>query len=65
MTDTTARLTRFEPEGELAKAYDPREIEAGVYDWWDHQGYFQPVEPNGKEPFVIIMPPPNVIRSPR
>ncbi len=60
MTQTTEERRRFEPAGELAKAYDPREIEAGVYDWWDQQGYFQPGPPNGKDPFVIIMPPPNV-----
>ena len=45
---------------ELATAYDPRQIEAGVYDWWDKSGFFAPVDDNGRQPFVIIMPPPNV-----
>ncbi|MGC4192623.1 MAG: class I tRNA ligase family protein, partial [Thermomicrobiales bacterium] len=48
---------------ELAKAYDPAAIERGVYDWWDGQGLFAPIseeQADGKPPFVIIMPPPNV-----
>ncbi len=44
----------------FATAYDPREIESGVYDWWDQSGFFAPSEDNGRDPFVIIMPPPNV-----
>jgi len=52
-----------EPVG-LAKAYDPRAVEAGVYDRWDAAGYFAPVGREGSgredEPFVVIMPPPNV-----
>ena len=46
----------------LAKAYDPRAVEAGVYDRWDAAGYFAPVDRSGRgeRPFVIIMPPPNV-----
>lgn len=48
---------------ELAKAYNPHEVEQGFYDWWDEQGYFQPNDSDlteGRKPFVIIMPPPNV-----
>lgn len=44
----------------LAKAYDPRLVEAGMYDHWDAAGYFQPRERPDREPFVIVMPPPNV-----
>ncbi len=34
------------------------------YDWWEKQGYFKPSkEENGKEPFVIVIPPPNVTGS--
>ena len=46
--------------GELPKSYDPSVIERGMYDWWDDQGYFQPADPNGKDPFVVVMPPPNM-----
>ena len=48
---------------ELAKAYNHQEVEQGLYDWWDEQGYFQPNDKDlteGRKPFVIIMPPPNV-----
>jgi valyl-tRNA synthetase len=46
--------------GELPKSYDPAAIERGMYDWWDNQGYFQPADPNGENPFVVVMPPPNM-----
>ena len=48
---------------ELAKTYDPAAIERGLYDWWDDQGLFAPIseeQAQGKKPFVIVMPPPNV-----
>src|SRR5215207_2760298 len=47
-------------ESTLAKAYDPRLVETGVYDRWDDAGYFQPRERPDREPFVVVMPPPNV-----
>ncbi|MDQ3779803.1 MAG: valine--tRNA ligase, partial [Chloroflexota bacterium] len=46
--------------GTLAKAYDPRSVEEGVYDRWDAAGYFAPRDDPDAEPFVVIMPPPNV-----
>lgn len=46
--------------GELAKSYDPTSIERGMYDWWDNQGFFLPTDENGKDPFVVVMPPPNL-----
>ena len=47
-------------ESSLAKAYDPRLVETGVYDRWDDAGFFQPRERPDREPFVVVMPPPNV-----
>jgi valyl-tRNA synthetase len=44
----------------LSPIFDPREIEAGMYDRWDEAGYFAPDESSDRPPFVIIMPPPNV-----
>jgi valyl-tRNA synthetase len=45
---------------EMAKAYDPSQVEAPLYQMWLEGGYFKPrIEP-GREPFCIIMPPPNV-----
>jgi valyl-tRNA synthetase len=45
---------------EMSKAYNAQEIEAPLYDWWEAQGYFQPVIDPEQKPFVISMPPPNV-----
>jgi valyl-tRNA synthetase len=62
MTANTAATHTYD-ESTFAKAYDPAAIERGLYDWWDEQGLFAPIseeEANGKPPFVIIMPPPNV-----
>jgi valyl-tRNA synthetase len=47
-------------ETTLAKAYDPRALEEGVYDRWDAAGYFAPRDRPDRTPFVIVMPPPNV-----
>ncbi len=47
---------------EMPKAYDPHEVEARLYRMWEESGAFAPrasAEP-GREPFTIIMPPPNV-----
>ncbi|MBE0430760.1 MAG: valine--tRNA ligase [Dehalococcoidia bacterium] len=45
---------------EIPKAYEPGKIEKKWYDFWLKQGYFTPEVEQGKKPFVIIMPPPNV-----
>jgi len=45
---------------EMPKAYDPKQAEERLYDWWQSRGYFKPrIEP-GKKPFVISIPPPNI-----
>ena len=45
---------------ELPKAYEPREVEDRIYQFWLEKGYFTPRIDTRKKPFVIIMPPPNV-----
>jgi len=46
---------------DMAKAYDPKQYEQPLYDWWENQGYFKPEHASPQaEPFVIAMPPPNV-----
>jgi valyl-tRNA synthetase len=62
---TTAKPEIFTEEGELPKAYDPKAVEGPVYAWWEEQGYFAPPpeRPDEPEPFVIILPPPNVTGS--
>ncbi len=44
----------------IPKAYDPKSVEAKWYDFWLQKGYFKPAIDTNKEPFTIIMPPPNV-----
>ncbi len=44
----------------LGSAFRPQEVEAGLYDRWDAAGYFQPKWRDDRDPFVVIMPPPNV-----
>src|SRR4026209_2768738 len=46
----------------LAPQYNPSTIEAGLYRWWSEHGLFSPERhaPGAAEPYVIMMPPPNV-----
>ncbi|MGQ9682283.1 MAG: valine--tRNA ligase [Anaerolineae bacterium] len=44
----------------MPKVYDPKTVERTLYDWWEAQGYFRPRMVEGRAPFVISMPPPNV-----
>ncbi len=43
------------------KPYNPYEVEENVYALWEKSGYFNPDKLPGKrkQPFTIIMPPPN------
>ena len=43
----------------LAKKYNPQDIEKKWYDYWMKNNYFHSV-PNEKEPYTIVIPPPNV-----
>jgi len=44
----------------LPKAYDFNATEKRLYEWWEKNGYFEPVVDPSKKPFVISIPPPNV-----
>ncbi len=45
---------------EMPKAYDPSSWEGPLYRFWLERGYFKPRIDPDKQPFCIIMPPPNV-----
>ena len=45
---------------DLPKAYEPRQVEDRIYRFWLDGGYFTPAIDHSREPFTIIMPPPNV-----
>jgi valyl-tRNA synthetase len=45
---------------ELAPQYNPQTVEAGLYRTWMERGAFAPTSGPGREPYVIVIPPPNV-----
>jgi valyl-tRNA synthetase len=45
---------------ELAKRYEPKEIEERLYATWEREGYFTPVVDRERPRFSIVIPPPNV-----
>ena len=47
-------------EKNLAKTYDPKEFETRIYEEWESNGAFKPGSDRTKEPFTIVMPPPNI-----
>ncbi|HTE17971.1 MAG TPA: valine--tRNA ligase, partial [Armatimonadota bacterium] len=44
----------------LPPQYNPQENEAPLYRWWEEQGYFRADAASDREPYVIVIPPPNV-----
>ncbi|GAA0808783.1 valine--tRNA ligase [Psychrobacter piscatorii] len=47
---------------QLENAYNPAQVEAGMYQGWEESGYFQPTF-DKDESFSIALPPPNVTGS--
>eukprot|EP01022_Parablepharisma_sp_SALTPOND_P000803 TRINITY_DN105074_c1_g1_i1.p1 TRINITY_DN105074_c1_g1~~TRINITY_DN105074_c1_g1_i1.p1 ORF type:complete len:1027 (+),score=129.76 TRINITY_DN105074_c1_g1_i1:1225-4305(+) len=51
----------------MEKDYDPKKVESGWYEWWLSQGFFHAnpdkVLAKEKQPFTILIPPPNVTGS--
>src|SRR2546421_1968644 len=47
-----------QPKLEPPPQYDPHDVEAPLYRRWQERGVFRP-RPDG-EPYVIVIPPPNV-----
>ncbi|MFZ9004830.1 MAG: class I tRNA ligase family protein, partial [Robiginitalea sp.] len=44
---------------DIPSKYDPQRVEARWYDYWMQHGYFHS-EPDEREPYTIVIPPPNV-----
>ncbi len=44
----------------IAKTYEPGEFENRLYQFWTEAGFFHADETSDKEPFTIVIPPPNV-----
>ena len=47
------------PMSEIAAKYDPTKTEDKWYSYWMENGYFHS-EPDEREPYTIVIPPPNV-----
>ena len=45
---------------ELAKSYNPSEVEDKIYDFWVKENYFHSEIDKEKKPYTIVMPPPNI-----
>ncbi|MBO4732862.1 MAG: class I tRNA ligase family protein, partial [Clostridia bacterium] len=45
---------------ELAKQYEPKEVEDRIYKMWLEGGYFHAKRQEGKDTYTIVIPPPNI-----
>lgn len=45
---------------ELAKAYEPHEVEERIYEFWMNGNYFHAEVDSKKKPYTIVIPPPNI-----
>jgi valyl-tRNA synthetase len=45
---------------ELPKQYDPRDAQERWLRFWDERGYFHSRPDSSRQPFTIVIPPPNV-----
>ena len=54
------RRMEFVMAKELAKQYDPKEVEQRTYKEWIDKNYFHAENNPEKKPYTIVMPPPNI-----
>jgi valyl-tRNA synthetase len=47
-------------QAELPKTYDHRAVEGRIYAEWERRGVFEADPSHDKEPYCIVLPPPNV-----
>jgi valyl-tRNA synthetase len=45
---------------ELAKAYEPQQVEDRLYTKWQESGVYRANPKSGRKPYSIVMPPPNI-----
>ncbi|MFZ5597805.1 MAG: valine--tRNA ligase [Bacillota bacterium] len=48
------------PKTDMPTTYDPKSVEDRWYGFWEENGFFRGEVNPEKEPFCIVMPPPNV-----
>ena len=44
----------------MDKAYNHKDVEEKLYDFWEKSGYFKPDTDTKKQPYSMVLPPPNV-----
>ena len=47
----------------IAKSYEPEEVEQKWYQFWEKNGLFRAEGRSQRDPFCIVIPPPNVTGS--
>ncbi len=47
----------------MPKGYEPKDVEDKWYTYWEENGLFRADDRSDKEPFCIVIPPPNVTGS--
>jgi len=47
-------------QAEIPKTYNPRAVEGRIYEEWERSGAFEADSNSEKEPYCIVLPPPNV-----
>ncbi|MBN2191142.1 MAG: class I tRNA ligase family protein, partial [Candidatus Aureabacteria bacterium] len=45
---------------DLPKQYDPGQVEDRIYSFWEKNNFFHAAPVKDREPFTIVIPPPNV-----
>ena len=47
-------------QAEIPKIFDPKAVEARIYEEWERSGAFEADPEPNKVPYCIVLPPPNV-----
>ncbi|MET8179556.1 valine--tRNA ligase [Streptomyces sp. NPDC005336] len=65
MTENSSQRPDSGPNShpELPTQYAPADVEGRLYERWVERGYFEADAKSGKEPYTIVIPPPNVTGS--
>ena len=50
----------MDEQSNIAKTYDPKQVEDRLYKEWMDKDYFHAVADHSKKPFTIVIPPPNI-----
>ena len=53
------RMTTFNP-GDIPSRFDFRQAQSRIYEMWESGGYFHAQADPSRQPFTIVIPPPNV-----